>query len=269
MMPNIEPVAATPSPGGEVPVGHVGVVEAVWRYPVKSMAGEPLETVSVGPRGLAGDRRWAVYSGDGRLGSGKEGRRLRRMDPLFTLAAQTSAASGLGALVTVEMPDGEYLVVGEPSTDQALSRLLGEPVSLRAEGACPGSPLGPSAPPVPHHDAGAVSLVGTATLVALGVLLHGPPVDPRALRANLVVETRSPYAEETWTGRELAIGGVRLRVIRRTERCRMVDLDQVRLPGRRGLLKAVGNHRDLCVGMYADVLAPGELAVGDPVTLRG
>ncbi len=240
----------------------VGSLAAIWRYPVKSMAGEPLETVTVEPRGLVGDRRWAVHCTDGRLGSGKDGRRFHRLDGLFTLAAQTSAASDVGEVVTVVLPDETYLVAGEPSTDEALSGLLGEPVTLRREPA--GSALGCG-----HQDGGRVSVVGTATLAGLGALLGGAPVDPRALRANLVIETDQPYVEESWLERELAVGEVRLRVVEPIERCRMVDLDQAGLAGRPGLLKAVAAHRDLCAGMYADVLTPGTLVTGDPVTVSG
>jgi hypothetical protein len=91
-------------------------------------------------------------------------------------------------------------------------------------------------------------------------------VDPRHLRANLVVETAEPFAEEAWVGRQVSVGGVVLTVNERIERCRMVDVEQADLPALGGLLKAVGAHRDLCAGVYADVAQPGSLAVGDDVT---
>lgn len=256
-MPNTEPMHTAIA--GE----RVASLTAIWRYPVKSMAGESLERVAVEPRGLVGDRRWAIHCGDGRLGSGKDGGRFHRLDPLFTLAAQTSAASDLGEVVTIVLPDGTYLEAGEPATDDVLAGLLGEPVALRPEA----GELATGGRSLPHHDAGSVSLVGTATLAALGSLLDGPPVDARVLRANLVISTDTPYVEETWAGREVAVGAVRLRVVRRIQRCRMVDLDHVGLPGRPGLLKALGAHRDLRAAMYADVPTPGNLAVGEPVTL--
>ena len=55
------------------------------RYPIKSLLGERLVTVDVGDRGLAGDRLWAIRDGDGKLGSGKNTRRFRRMLSLFEL----------------------------------------------------------------------------------------------------------------------------------------------------------------------------------------
>lgn len=222
-------------------------VTAIWRFPVKSMAGESLEVVEVDERGLVGDRAWAVYDVDGRLASGKNTRRFRRMDPVFGVAART-----VGDAVELVFPGGRTAVVGESAADLALSDHFGEEVEL-----------GPEAD-VPHQDAGQVSVVGTATLRELAALSGlAEPVDPRHLRTNLVVETDEPFVEESWLGRELAVGGVRLRPLERIERCRMVDIEQVGVPAIEGLLKAIGAHRDLCAGIYADVLGPGRLAVGD------
>lgn len=232
-----------------------GRLVQIWRFPVKSMAGEQLEVAGVDRRGLVGDREWAVYDAEGRLASGKASRRFRRMDPVFELAAETS-----GGQVLVRLPGGETVVAGEGAADLALSDHFGEDVELAPEA------------DVPHQDAGAVSLVGTATLAALAGLpgldrLHqtDQAVDPRHLRANLVLETAEPFEEETWVGRELEVGEVRLAVTERIERCRMVDLAQVGLPPLEGLLQAVGRSRDTCAGVYATVVTPGQLAVGDRV----
>jgi uncharacterized protein YcbX len=222
-------------------------VTAIWRFPVKSMAGESLEVVEVDERGLVGDRAWAVYDADGRVASGKNTRRFRRMDPVFGVAART-----VGDAVELLFPGGRTVVAGESAADLALSDHFGEEVEL-----------GPEAD-IPHQDAGQVSVVGTATLRELAVLSGlAEPVDPRHLRTNLVVETDEPFVEESWLGRELTVGGVRLRPLERIERCRMVDIEQVGVPAIEGLLKVVGAHRDLCAGIYADVVEPGRLAVGD------
>jgi uncharacterized protein YcbX len=223
----------------------------VTRYPVKSMAGEPLTTVDVGEAGLVGDREWAVYGADGKLASGKHSRRFRRMDPVFHLVAARR-----GAETVVTLPDGREVVAGQPDSDSVLSEHFGEPVTVRRES------------DVQHQDAATFSLVGSATLEVLG--RHegdGRPLDPRHLRANVVVETHEPYAEESWVGRELTIGTVRLRVSGQIERCRMVGVAQVGLPERPGMLKAISDHHHLDAGIYASVLQPGTIAVGDTVLL--
>ena len=219
---------------------------ALHRYPVKSMGGESLERVDILSSGLRDDRAWAVYGSDGKLGSGKHTRRFRRMDPVFELVARMD---GQGA--RVRFPDGVECVVGEPDADTRLAGHLGEPVRLCREDG------------IPHQDAGDVSVVGTATLRALGA--HegdGRPLDPRHLRANLVVTTDEPFAEESWVGGEIEVGGAVLRVLEPIERCRMVGIAQVGLPERPGMLKAIADHHGLMAGLYLSVVTPGAVAVG-------
>jgi uncharacterized protein YcbX len=229
----------------------VGQVIRVARYPVKSMGGESLTTVEVGPGGLLADREYAVYGADGKLASGKHTRRFRRMDPVFELVA----AHRDGATV-VTLADGTEVVVGQGDSNALLSEHFGEPVTLRRE------------TDVMHQDQAQLSIVGSATLVELG--RHegdGRPLDPRHLRANVVVQTTQPYAEEDWVGREVTIGAVRVTVDEPIERCRMVGVAQVGLAPRPGMLKAISDHHDLNAGIYATILQPGTISVGDPVTL--
>jgi uncharacterized protein YcbX len=223
-------------------------VVGLQRFPIKSMGGESLVDAQVAAQGLVGDREWAVYGADGKVASGKHTRRFRRMDPVFDLAARRQPA---GATLVV-MPDGSELVAGLPATDARLSEHFGEPVALARETG------------VMHQDEAPVSLVGSATLVELG--RHegdGRALDPRHLRANVVVETEVPYAEESWAGCEVTIGGVRLRVTEATERCRMVGVAQAGLVERPGMLRAISDHHGLLAGVYATVVTPGRLSLGE------
>jgi uncharacterized protein YcbX len=216
------------------------------RYPVKAMAGESLDLVSVDGRGLEGDRWFAVIDDEGRMATGKNSRRFRRRDEIFDFRARTTADG-----VQVEGRAGRWLV-GDPSLDAALSGLMGDAVRVRPE-------VG-----VPHQDAGQVSLVGTASLAWCREHL-GVDGDARRIRPNLVVRTTEPFVEEGWGGATLRIGGVELRVVERIERCRMVDVAQEGLDEQPGWLKALGRERDLCLGVYADVARPGTLTRGDAV----
>jgi uncharacterized protein YcbX len=222
-------------------------VVALQRFPVKSMGVDAPSVVEVGSTGLVGDREWAVYGLDGKLASGKHSRRFRRMDPVFELLARR-----VGDETVVTLPDGSSVTAGTPEADEALSLHFGEPVTVRRE------------TDVAHQDAATLSLVGTATLVELGA--HegdGRPLDPRHLRANVVVETEQPYVEESWIGHEVTVGAVRLRLTEAIERCRMVGVAQVGLAERPGMLKAISDHHDLSAGVYAEVLRPGTISVGD------
>jgi uncharacterized protein YcbX len=225
---------------------------AIRRFPVKSLAGESLPTVEVDTRGLAGDRLWAVVDADGKLGSGKNTRRFRRMDGLLRLQA-TYDADGVPV---VTLPDGSPRRADDPELDGLLGAVVGREVRLAREQA------------VSHFDDGPVSLVTTAALRALADVL-GDEVDPRRFRANLVVDHPGPgWAEDDWVGRTVRVGGrVRLRVDAALARCVMVDMAQEDLPDDGRLLKTLADHHDLCFGVRAHVEETGAVSLGDAVTL--
>ncbi len=222
-------------------------VRGLRRYPVKSMAGESLDAVMVEARGLAGDRWFAVVDEDGHLASGKNTRRFRRRDAVFSYAASTLDAGG----VVVSGPTGRW-PVGSTALDAALSAECGVPVRVLPEA------------DVRHFDGGAVSLVGTATL-AWCAQRWGIDADPRRLRANVVVKTDDPFVEESWVGRNVTVGEAELRVVQRVERCRTIDLAQDGAAAVGRWLQPLGGERDLRVAVYADVVAPGVVRVGDDV----
>ena len=220
------------------------------RYPVKSMAGESLPEAEVDARGLVGDRWHAVVDGDGKLSSGKNSTRFRRRDAVFGFAARTT-----GEGVEVTGPDGAW-PVGDAALDAALSHAMGDPVRVLPEAA------------TPYFDAQPVSLVGTASLDWCREHL-GVDADRRRIRPNLVVATSEPFVEESWSG-TLRVGGLRLHVVERIERCRMVDIAQEGLPPEEGhWLKALTRHREMRLGVYLDVVTPGVVRVGDPVSPEG
>ncbi|MEU3738605.1 MOSC N-terminal beta barrel domain-containing protein [Streptomyces sp. NPDC032198] len=227
----------------------IGAVVGLGCFPVKSMLGEERERLVVDERGVAGDRLWALRHEDGKLGSGKNTRRFRRTPGMMEYDA---VYEGDGPVVTT--PDGERLRPG----DLRIAELFGAGMELVREGE------------MSHQDAGAVSLVGTASLRALGELLgDADPVDVRRLRKNIVVGTGEPWIEEDWVGREITFdGGLCLRVVRRVERCVMTTQAQRDLPADHRILKTLTATRGMCIGVYADVVTPGTLALGAEVTVR-
>lgn len=115
---------------------------------------------------------------------------------------------------------------------------------------------------VAHQDDGSVSLVGTASLQWCFERL-GIDADPRRLRANIVVRTDEPFVEESWVGRTIRVGNCSLRVVSRIERCRMIDIAQDGVSPEGRWLKPLAQHRDMNLAVYADVLAAGQLCVGN------
>jgi uncharacterized protein len=224
-------------------------VTALRRYPVKSMGGESLESVVLDQRGVVGDRWFAVEDDEGHFASGKSSHRFRRRDAVFDFAASTD-----GDAVRVH-GDGRQWTAGDAELDRVLSEAMAAAVRLLPEAE------------VPHQDAGAVSLVGTASLEWCREHLD-VDADVRRIRPNVVLETTEPFVEETWVGARLALGDVTLSVVERIERCRMVDLAQDGVGTTAPLLKRLSAHRQMCLGVYADVVTPGRIGVGDEVRVE-
>lgn len=221
------------------------------RYPIKSLLGERLASVDVERRGLVGDRLWAARDEGGKLGSGKNTRRFRRMPGLFELRGHFA-----DPMPTVELSDGRRFAADDPAGHIAVSEALNRRVTLAREA------------DVLHHDEGPVSLITTAGLRRLGDLV-GEPVDPLRFRANLLVDVPgNGFPEDDWLDRTIRVGPeVLLRPSRRLTRCVMIDLAQEGLPEDGRLLRTVAEQHELTFGVWATVERPGRVAVDDPVEL--
>jgi uncharacterized protein len=228
-----------------------GRVAALWRYPVKSMAGEELEAVEVSWHGLAGDRRWAFIR-DGQVRSGFPWLTIRERPELAHYRPRLAEPNRPNASQTlVRIPSGDELDVAAP----ALAAELGPGVRLI------------------KHDRGVfdtlpLSLLTTQTLAGLGRLV-GTDLTAQRFRPNLVVDARGhDFPEDGWVGRVLRIGGLRMRVDKRDQRCVMVTIDPVTLHRNPAVLRAIARERDARLGVYGSTVEPGRVAVGDPVELE-
>ena len=231
----------------------IGVVERLWRYPIKSMGGERLESVEINERGLVGDRLYAVRDGDGKLGSGKTTRRFRRMDGLLALSARLGDQTEMPVLLD---PSGGP--VADPTA--FLRAYLGiEDVELAREDA------------VSHFDELPVSVLTTATLEWVRNAVPSAVVDERRFRPNVLVRTppgTPPFSEDTWPGCEARTGGdLLLSFAWSSERCVMTTADQPGLPFAPEILKAIVQGHANQLGALAQVTRPGSLAVGDTLAL--
>jgi MOSC domain-containing protein len=222
-------------------------VSELWRYPVKSLLGERLNEIEVGPRGFRGDRRFAVTDRDGKIGSGKTTRRFRLLPGLFDLRAHIE---GEQALVT--LPDGHELPVGDPRLDEFLSARYGDQPRVVEEST------------VPHHDAAPLHLLTTASLRWLAARLPDSVVDRRRFRPNILLDVvGNEVVEDSWVGQRFALGGTVVRIAERTERCVMTTNSQDELSRDPAILGAITKMNEVCLGAYATVERPGTIRVGD------
>lgn len=231
----------------------MGSVRELWRYPVKSFRGEPLDEMLLDARGVVGDRFFAVRDANGKFGSGKTTRRFRLLRDLFDFSAVTE-----GERVVVRVPGGECLHVGDEALDALLSARYGEPLAVLPEGA------------VSHFDAGPVHLLTTSSLAWVATEYGPTGGDARRYRPNIVLDTgpSAERSEETWLGGRLSIGSCVLQITEKVERCVMPDFHQDDLPRAPGLLRFLVKHNETMLGVYATVVTPATVGVGDTVILE-
>ncbi len=237
-------------------LGAVGVIERLWRYPIKSTGGERLRSVEVDERGLVGDRLYAVRDAEGRLGSGKNTRRFRRMDGLLHLSSRyprTTPEPG-----PPELLDPHGKVVTDPTA--YLRTFLGrDEVELAREGE------------VSHFDQLPLSVLSTATLDRIRQEVPDVPVDERRFRPNILVRTppgTPPFVEEAWIGRTARVGDtLRVEFLRSSERCVMTNRAQQDLPHSPLVLRAIAAVHDNRLDALAGIVTPGTARVGDVLEL--
>jgi uncharacterized protein YcbX len=241
---------------------RVGRIVGLWRYPVKSMAAEALPEVEVSWHGLAGDRRWAFVR-ENVVESGfpwltlRDRNDMNRYRPQFVdpLRPDTSATQ-------VATPSGALLDV----TDPALARELapgGARLIRQARGIFDTFPL---------------SLVTTQSIAHLSWKV-GTALDVQRFRPNFLVEMEddAPFAEDSWVGSTLRIGGnggmgepggMRLRLDKRDGRCLVITLDPATAERDPAILRTVARDHENGFGVYGTTVRPGPVAVGDAVFLE-
>jgi uncharacterized protein YcbX len=275
----------------------VGQVQALWRYPVKSMRGERLERLEVEPRGVVGDRGYALWDGEAqRVASAKN---PRRWADLLAYTATYSAEPRPGEPLPPVVVQGPLAGPDAPATTlsstnpalvELLSQRLGRPVTLLDQ-APAGASLDQYWPDVAERafqnvtnelvlpagtffDACPIHAISTATLAALRRLQPELDFAVERFRPNLLIEPVATedglvpegFVEEGWSGGILAIGEqLRLKVDGGCPRCVITTLAQGDLPEEMEILRATARHNHVTAGIRLSVLVPGAMAVGDPV----
>lgn len=239
---------------------ELGRVSALFRYPVKSMAGESLEVARLSWHGIEGDRRLAF-----RRLNDKSGFPWLTAStlPQLLLYKPTWIDGNTAELPThVCTPDGEEYELRSDELRQEVSRLHGSDVELMnlRSGV---------------FDEACISVISLATVRGIE-RESGREVDLRRFRPNIVIETDSeaPFAEDSWVGRTLMFGEgngaaptASIGVTLKDERCVMVNFDPDTAERDSRVMKTVVRLNENYAGVYGTVVRAGQLRVGQVVTL--
>lgn len=220
-------------------------VAELWRYPVKSMAGERLPACAVGPAGIPGDRAWAlVERATGKALSAKRHARLMLCSAAFV--DEPTATAVPPAVMT--LPDGAAVRTDDAKAASVLSKYLGVDCA-------------PALAPGRHFDDRPLHLVSTATLRAFSAR-SGLDFDRRRFRPNILIEAPGAgMPDPSWVGKTLRVGAVDVAVAKDTKRCVMTTLPQPGLGEERGHLTTVVESGAI-LGVYGAALAEGVLRAG-------
>ena len=206
-------------------------IQQLWRYPVKSLRGEQQEEAEITSNGIVGDRRVAVTSPDGYIITSRTKPRLLGLQ------------GGIG-------PDGEPTVNGLTwHTDEA-ARLVQEAA-------------GADSLLLPLSEAEGFDVL--PLLVATDGAIDYLKIDSRRLRPNILIADVLDLTEREWPGGTLAIGAVRIRVVKLRERCVMTTFDPDTLRQDMNVLRGIVDKLDGTVALDCAVETPGRIRVGDPV----
>lgn len=242
---------------------EIGQIEAIFRYPVKSMRGEPLDAAALGWHGLEGDRRLAFRRLEERGGfpwlfAG------RLPDLINFTPVRRSDGNGnetVDALPThVRTPDGDELPLFSEALAAEVGRRHGAPVQMMH---------------LKHgiFDEGSVSVIYSETAQEI-CRLAGINADVRRFRPNILIRSAkaTPFGEDEWVGGTLTFGDAAeapaITVTLRDERCAMVNFDPDGGPASPEMMKAVVRANQNHAGVYGTVTRSGRLVVGQSVFLH-
>jgi uncharacterized protein YcbX len=281
---------------------RAGTLVELWRYPVKSMAGEQREAVTLDCRGIPGDRGWAIFDEERKGVTGAK--RLPSARACQARYVTEPTIEDASPEVQVTLPDGRAFATSAADANTNISEFFGRPVSflplgpLGSESAprltlqgeseetvralhalAPGEPLPDYSELPPERlralrqgnffDAFPLHLLTRTSLRTLASITPGSRWDPRRFRMNMLIDCASPerFPEQSWVGRRLRVGSAVIEVMMGCPRCVVVTQPVDDLPQDRDIMRTLVLETHHLAGVYANVVEPGIAQVGDQVEL--
>jgi MOSC domain-containing protein len=280
-------------------------IQTIYRYPVKSMGGHPLTGISLTPQGIPGDRCWTLK--DETRGGIKGGKRFPAiMNMSAALQAEPSQAQP-SPTATITLADGTQVTSGDSDINAVLSSAIGAPVSLwpllpkdqldhyRRSPPDPGTdpeealrevfartadePLPDLAnfpaelftyesPPGTYFDAFPLLIMSTSSLASMQAHRSQSNFDVQRFRPNILVSgAGAGFPEDLWAGRTGRLGDAVLKFEMACPRCVMTTHPVGQLPKDPGIMRALVQANGGNLGIYASVVTPGAIHVGDQLHL--
>ena len=276
----------------KAPTATTGTVVSMWRYPVKSMLGEEINSSYVTERGLIGDRTYALIDQEtGKVASAKNPTKWGKLfDFRATFIDAPQVVENIPP-VRITFPDGTQIFSSDQEyIDHTLSKVLSREVRLmRAtsldkpsyeeywpdiEGLAQREKVTDEAmPPQTFFDIAVIHIFTTSTINRLRELYPEGRFEVRRFRPNIVVGSASSeekdFIENLWVGKKLKIGeDIVLKVTAPCTRCVMTTLPQGDLPKDLGILRTTAKYNHVNAGVYASVHEGGTIHRGEPVRLE-
>jgi uncharacterized protein YcbX len=258
----------------------IGIVESLWRYPVKSMRGNEMPEAFWGFSGVFGDRCYAIKDSAARVGfpylNAIRQPRMLGYQPRFRCPAGAAHPPNLMEAMSIPpgvtpanadpkdldldivTPSGEILAVNDPVLLELLADGLGGEHSLslaRSDRAL--------------TDCRPVSLISLQTIRQIGDEL-GVTLDKLRFRANMYLDLSAGggFSEDALVGRKLRIGAdAMIMVLERDPRCKMISLDPANGAHDPEILRSVAKAHEANAGVYCAIIVEGIVRAGDAVAV--
>lgn len=262
-------------------------VLSLWRYPVKSMQGEEINSSFVTERGLFGDRAYALMDAeDGKIVTAKNPKKWPEMFKFRAAFEEPVQTPDMLPSVRIMAPDGSTYSSTAANINEMLSAKLGRAVVFADK------------PPAKPHldeywpddveglahsntvtdentlentffDLAYLHILSTATIDALRKAYPAGRFEARRFRPNILVDAGpEDFAENAWIGKTIAIGDeIRLSITGPCPRCVMTTLAQSDLPKDPGILRTAVQQNGANVGVYAEVRQGGTIRQGDTIRI--
>ncbi|EFM12358.1 MOSC domain containing protein [Paenibacillus curdlanolyticus YK9] len=234
---------------------NVGKITEINRYPIKSFAGESLESCTIEPYGMVGDRFATFY--DETKKDWWKYITVRNIPELFTYQAQY-----VDGAIRVTASDGRVFGWNEELLDE---------IQSYTKTAITMSNVKDPHPEHPHL----LSVEGASILLITDSSMRklqekwGKELDQRRFRGNFIVSVDDEAVHEgDWIGKQLIIGDVQLQVDKYCERCVVITMDPDTREKDPSLLKLVNEEYNLHFGVYASVVKTGTIQLGDNVIVK-